>query len=454
MASTPNGKKENILTSWKEIAAYLDHDVRTCVRWEQRYGLPIHRLDRDSKGKVFAYKEQIDEWLAARSANRPARPENVKEQSRLLRALPPVFILVSLAAAAYLFFLKPPAGPGLSAPADFRISGSRLLVLNEKGRTLWPFDTRLADLESGDFYREHFQEKGVGPRYEAVWPMILIKDLDGDGRREVLFSFQTRSEDGEGTLVCFDDKGVERWRFTAGRELTLASRAFRREYRVFGFDVEDFDGDGALEVLAISVHKPDWPCQVVLLDAHGKPEGEYWNAGYLMEAKLGDVDGDGVKELVLGGVNNEYARGCVVVFKPGAMSGGSPQEDPGYRWLDVGPGSEAAYILFPKTDVHEAIRKAGDPVNYLWIHEGDGLTAVTVEAQVFFDLDRTLACRDVNLGNDFKNLHEEFRLAGKIRSVPDDAYRKALGEAILYRQGDAWALRPAPAPAGAANGGK
>jgi hypothetical protein len=451
MAAKPNGKNENILTSWKEIAAYLDRDVRTCVRWEQRYGLPVHRLDRDSKGKVFAYRDQIDEWLASRAAHGASRPASALNRAAILRAFPLVFAVAGAAAAVYFLFLQPGNG---SRPAGFDISGSRLLILNEKGRTLGPFDTRLKDLESAEFYREHYQEKAVGPGYEAVWPMVMIKDLDGDGRSEVLFSFQTRSEDGEGTLVCLDDKGVERWRFEAGRELTLASRAFRREYRVFGFDVEDYDGDGALEVLVVSIHKPDWPCQVALLDARGKLEGEYWNAGYLMEAKLGDVDGDGAKELVLGGVNNEYARGCVVVFEAGAMSGGSPQEDPGYRWLDVGPGSEAAYILFPKTDVHEAIRKAGDPVNYFWIHEGDGLTAVTVEAQVFYDLDRTLACRDVNLGNDFKNLHEKYRLEGKVRSVADDAYRKALGQAILYRQGDAWVSRPAPAPAGAINGGK
>ena len=112
MASTPNGKKENILTSWKEIAAYLDHDVRTCVRWEQRYGLPIHRLDRDSKGKVFAYKEQIDEWLAARAANGTSRPESVGKRPGLLRAFPLVFALAGLAAAAYFLFLRPPSRSG------------------------------------------------------------------------------------------------------------------------------------------------------------------------------------------------------------------------------------------------------------------------------------------------------------------------------------------------------
>ena len=124
-----------------------------------------------------------------------------------------LFTLIGLAAAAYFLFLD-----GSSVPSEFDISGSRLLVLNEKGRTLWPFDTRLDDLESAEFYRGHFQKKGLGPRYDAVWPMVMIKDLDGDGRFEVLLSLQTRSEDGEGIFVCLDDKGVERWRFEAGRD--------------------------------------------------------------------------------------------------------------------------------------------------------------------------------------------------------------------------------------------
>ena len=42
-----------------------------------------------------------------------------------------------------------------------------------------------------------------------------------------------------------------------------------------GFDVEDYDGDGAPEILVIAHHMPEWPCQVALLDAAGKIEGEY-----------------------------------------------------------------------------------------------------------------------------------------------------------------------------------
>ncbi len=58
-----NLKKENLLSSWKEIAAYLDCDIRTCHRWEKEYGLPIHRLSESSKARVFTTKEELDEWL-------------------------------------------------------------------------------------------------------------------------------------------------------------------------------------------------------------------------------------------------------------------------------------------------------------------------------------------------------------------------------------------------------
>ena len=129
-----NGKKENILTSWKEIAAYLDRDVRTCVRWEQRYGLPVHRLERDSKAKVFAYKDQIDEWLAKRSAVEPAKTERKGILRFLLRPVPLVFALGAIAAAAYFLFFGP------TGPADFHLRGSELIIVNGRGRELGRFD--------------------------------------------------------------------------------------------------------------------------------------------------------------------------------------------------------------------------------------------------------------------------------------------------------------------------
>ena len=63
----------DILHSWKGIAAYLEKDVRTCSRWAQDLGLPVHHVNGDSsRSKVFAYREEIDEWLRSRPAGGPA----------------------------------------------------------------------------------------------------------------------------------------------------------------------------------------------------------------------------------------------------------------------------------------------------------------------------------------------------------------------------------------------
>lgn len=53
----------DILDSWKAISAYVGRTARTCHRWEEELGLPIHRLDGSPKSRVFAYKDELDRWL-------------------------------------------------------------------------------------------------------------------------------------------------------------------------------------------------------------------------------------------------------------------------------------------------------------------------------------------------------------------------------------------------------
>ena len=54
------------LDSWKEIAAYLQRDVRTVRRWEEKEGLPVHRHMHDKLSTVYAYRSEIDTWLGKR----------------------------------------------------------------------------------------------------------------------------------------------------------------------------------------------------------------------------------------------------------------------------------------------------------------------------------------------------------------------------------------------------
>lgn len=51
------------LNSWKEIAGYVGRDVRTVIRWEQRAGLPVHRIPVGQRQAVHAYRSEIDAWM-------------------------------------------------------------------------------------------------------------------------------------------------------------------------------------------------------------------------------------------------------------------------------------------------------------------------------------------------------------------------------------------------------
>jgi len=56
--------EKRVLRSWKELSAYLHRTARTCQRWEQEFGLPIHREDDAPQANVYAYTDELDAWLS------------------------------------------------------------------------------------------------------------------------------------------------------------------------------------------------------------------------------------------------------------------------------------------------------------------------------------------------------------------------------------------------------
>ena len=76
------------LDSWKEIAAYLQRDVRTVQRWERLEALPVHRHFHDRRGSVYAYRAELDRWRKGRlsHARRTSTVGRDRERAALLAA--------------------------------------------------------------------------------------------------------------------------------------------------------------------------------------------------------------------------------------------------------------------------------------------------------------------------------------------------------------------------------
>ena len=81
--AAPSSSKQR-LVSWKEIAKYLNRDVRTVQRWEEDKGLPVHRLPGGKMARVYALQSESDVWWSSRGIHliAEADAEPVRRPSR------------------------------------------------------------------------------------------------------------------------------------------------------------------------------------------------------------------------------------------------------------------------------------------------------------------------------------------------------------------------------------
>jgi len=131
-------------------------------------------------------------------------------------------------------------------------------------------------------------QRSMNPPGSRVWPGIVVADVDGDGDLEIVTAH------GDGYVNLFDHNGDLVWsRKPASNELRSLA-------------VADLGGDGEMEIVVgqallnkvnVWVYEPNgnirpgWP---QLADNEGSAAGIYNN-----NISLGDVDGDGVSEVVV-----------------------------------------------------------------------------------------------------------------------------------------------------------
>ena len=78
------GNRNRLLTSWKEIAAYLGKGVRTVQRWEKDFGLPVRRPTHSDKSAIIARTRDLDAWIAMRCSTRSLPNAAADDFQRLL----------------------------------------------------------------------------------------------------------------------------------------------------------------------------------------------------------------------------------------------------------------------------------------------------------------------------------------------------------------------------------
>ena len=159
------------LTSWKEIAEYLQVAVRTAQTWEHEKGLPVNRMP-GKKGRVNADPNELDHWKQSvyRRCYWVIKSRYFRAYAMLLAAL-----LIAGAAFESINFLRQ-ARAHSSAPT--RIEQQPLVVVDHSKNEI-----------SGKTISKTDQTNAQPHTNLELERMITFQDVDDDGELETILHY-------------------------------------------------------------------------------------------------------------------------------------------------------------------------------------------------------------------------------------------------------------------------
>jgi len=103
------------LDTWKLIAQYLCRSTRTVQRWHSEYGLPVRHLGGDATS-VFAYTDELDQWLRNRNHDESEGDLDQRESNELQDGPPSLSVLTTQSQRPEV--PHETSGPGLRRASD------------------------------------------------------------------------------------------------------------------------------------------------------------------------------------------------------------------------------------------------------------------------------------------------------------------------------------------------
>lgn len=376
--------------------------------------------DRDLRyqeaSDVLADLQQLKSELnLPRSTRRPFRGKaNDKGGRQLFSGAKAIgfiaLIAIALALVAYISvrLLALPDQPRVG-----RLEGSSLVILDGKGRELW----------------KKFFPEGFGPDYyyneKLSWiggPHVWFADLEGKGHTSVLFSYSPRTtgfEAHSSTLICYSDRGREKWRWSPGRDLPELNGS-PATYVTHSVGILKATKTRPLRIVVASQQVPWWPTQIALLDADGKTISEYWHSGGVLSMTVADMYGDGKEEIIAAGIANGYDhQATLVVLEPDRIFGASREVRAEFQIHGMGDAQERLRLLFPRSDLNRALyqyNQALDPTvehGVLRVKVAECINALT-GCQIWYEFNKNFDLISAYAGSDeFRSVHNKFFQTGK-----------------------------------------
>lgn len=415
------------LESWKEIATYLGRDVRTAIRWERERGLPVHRVPGGRRQAVYAFREELDAWLAglpsvSASPLQPPAPEPrlapgplpervVRRPNTRFFALAAIAVLVVAAVTAVLALGLPGGRP----VAHLALDGGAIVARDASGREKWrhPAGTGFSRID-----------------YRFV-------DFDRTGRPDIvaLLTGQEVPAQTSDRMLRFSPDGRLRWTIEPTDALTVGGSPYGAPWFSGPWTTMTIDGEVRL-VWAVR-HVTWWPAMLLTYDADGKRVGMFFNAGWIHSIQPHDG------RVLIAGVSNSADAAMAALIDARHPSGSSP-EDPARPFFcaTCPQAPPMRYATFARSEIN---RSAGHPINTGMITRFDGGVELRthetqgMSAEVVYELSPDLSLLRGSFGDRYWELHQRLETEGLL-SHPTSACREraTLPPVRVFAPGTGW----------------
>jgi hypothetical protein len=358
------------LESWKEIATFLGRDERTAMRWAKQ-GMPVHHFPAGKRGRVYASRREISQWLARQANERhePAAEPTERNSRRWKWPTASVGVLALLLSTVFLAFHRTAQSP---PDRVTRVTFTSDSVVAWNGtRQLWEHE-----------FRWPLAGNILGPN-EPPDDFVRFVRLDESGKSVVilvapLLLGPNPDSSYETPVDCFSNDGKLLWSYVPDEKFQFGANELQGPWRVTSLYVSYAGGRPCLWIAA--AHYEWGNSFVVQLDlATGHAKLRYVNTGILYA--LNEVKTSKGTYLLAGGFNNEYSAGILAVINEKDLFAVSPQT-PGTRHKCVSclPGAPDEYFVFPRTEINRVEGVYEDPVRGIHVL-GDQVEIRKVEAQ-------------------------------------------------------------------------
>jgi hypothetical protein len=409
------------LESWKQIAAFIERDERTAMRWAKELGMPVQRISASKRSRIYASRNEIEAWLSSqRTQAKPVAPVDIQPPP-VPRSWPRAWFIAALATAVVVttFIVWQTRGTGFGSvfgighkppPMQGSFTESGIETFDRYGKHLWTYD----------FGRRVSRIRSPG---RQVADYIRIADLQD--RNSVLVAVPFRvgnNPDGapESEIHCFSAGGRELWSY-------IPRETFRfGDYDVRGpWDTETIfiSGKGRTAVIWVAFSEYPWGNSYVVAinPLTGLAVLRYVNTGDIRT--LNELRTSRATYLVVGGFNNEHDSGILALIDERKPFAASPQTaGTRHKCVSCPAGEPDYYFVLPRSELNKA-RRVHE--NSVWQIHVDGIDVAAAQEELgsdnfgnakwfefrVLDIPRLIGVR---YSSGYDMLHRELEQAGEL----------------------------------------